>query len=146
MKKKDFPGAFCSWDCKHSVWDNCPKPLHGQHQGHGDGGGKRTIILEAIADSGSRFWHIIFCEPCSLNDNNVFNKSWIVGSIMSSEFPPYDINGTIRDWLYFLVDGIYPPWAIFVRSENHPVTEAQKKFASRQEAVRKDIEKLLVSL
>jgi hypothetical protein len=51
------------------------------------------------------------------------------------------VNGTSRDWLYFLVDGIYPDWSIFVKSINAPITEADTKFAQMQESVRKDVER-----
>ena len=104
-------------------------------------------ILEAIADGSCYFWFINFGDPGSLNDINVLDKSSIVGAIISGQLDlrtrPYTINGTIRDWMYFLVDGIYPPWAIFVKTIPLSArTNAEKLFfASRQEAVRKDIER-----
>jgi Plant transposon protein len=49
MATRDFPGCIGSWDCKHFNWQNCPMRWAGQHQGHSKGG-KKTLILEAIAD------------------------------------------------------------------------------------------------
>jgi Plant transposon protein len=42
--------------------------------------------------------------------------------------------------MYFLVDGIYPEWSIFVNTYSTPINSKQKKFARYQERVRKDIE------
>ena len=50
---KGFPGLFGSWDCKHFVWKNCPMRWAGQCKGHAEGG-KKTLIMEAIADSQRR--------------------------------------------------------------------------------------------
>ncbi len=43
---------------------------------------------------------------------------------------------------YFLVDGIYPDWPIFVKPIHNAVTIVKKFFSARQEAIRKDIERL----
>jgi hypothetical protein len=45
-----------------------------------------------------------------------------------------------RDWLYFLVDGIYPFYSIFINTFHHLQTSMEKYFATCQEACRKDIE------
>ena len=37
MKNRGWPGAFCSWDCKHFEWMLCPVRLAGQLKGHADG-------------------------------------------------------------------------------------------------------------
>lgn len=143
--KRGFPGLFASWDCKHFVWDMCPVYLQGQHKGHHMS--KNTVILEAIADGSCYIWYINFGDPGSLNDINVLDKSSIVGSILQGTFDiktdPYVINNTVRDWMYFLVDGIYPEWAIFVKTIPDSARNDPHKtfFASRQEAVRKDIER-----
>ncbi|KAL6516901.1 hypothetical protein OROHE_018189 [Orobanche hederae] len=42
---------------------------------------------------------------------------------------------------YYLTDGIYPEWAVFVKSFQCPSDEKRKKFKQRQEAARKDIER-----
>ena len=55
----------------------------------------------------------------------------------------YCINGTVRDYIYFLVDGIYPKWPIFVSTISDTTPGLKDKlFATylSQEAVRKDIE------
>jgi hypothetical protein len=54
---------------------------------------------------------------------------------------PYTINNTTRDWLYYLVDGIYPKYAIFVNTIQHPATGMEKYFATCQEACGQDIER-----
>lgn len=144
--RRGFPGLFASWDCKHFIWDKCPVRLQGQHRGH-HAGGKHTKILEAIADDTCFFWFINFGDPGSLNDLNVLAKSSIVGSLISGlldiKCDPYLLHGRRRDWMYFLADGIYPEWAMFVKTIPHAVRQSpqQKFFAQRQEAVRKDIER-----
>ena len=46
------------------------------------------------------------------------------------------------DYFYFLVDGIYPKWSVFVHTKQHPEPGSPEAyFASCQEAIRKDIER-----
>jgi hypothetical protein len=86
-----------------------------------------------------------FGEPGSMNDINILNKSSIDAKLLTNAFdlkiPPYTINGTTHNWMYFLTDGIYPTWSIFVKTIGQPVSDEQSKFASRQEYVRKDVER-----
>ena len=54
----------------------------------------------------------------------------------------YCINRMVRDYLYFLVDGIYPKWPIFISTISDATPGSKDKlFATYQEAVRKDIER-----
>jgi Plant transposon protein len=85
MATRGFPGCLASWDCKHFNWKNCPMRLAGQHQGHAEGG-KKTLILEAIADHRRYIWAANFGDPGSLNDLNVLDKSSIIGAMLSGEF------------------------------------------------------------
>ena len=116
-----------------------------QHQCHADGG-KRTLIIEAVADHSGYIWYSNFGNPGSMNDLNVLDRSSIVDGLISGELDistdPYDIdsNGHDHDWMYFLVDGIYPEWAIFVDTFSNKDDPKRGKFAARQERVRKDIE------
>jgi Plant transposon protein len=145
-KRKGFPGCFASWDCKHFVWDKCPVALQGQHKGHAEGG-KHTKIMEAIADDSCYFWFINFGSPGSLNDINVLDKSSIVGALLSGHLnlktEPYTLNGKSRDWMYFLADGIYPNWAIFVKTIPKAArsSKSEEIFAAKQEGIRKDVER-----
>jgi len=143
MSSRGFPGCFASWDCKHYDWQNCPVRLAGQYKGKA--GGKKTIVMEAICDPHLYLWHFHWGEAGSLNDLNILDRSTIVEKIINQEFntrvPPYSINGTVRDWLYFLVDGIYPRMAIFVKTHPSPITQMERQFTKRHEHVRKDIER-----
>jgi hypothetical protein len=71
---RGFPGLFGSWDCKHFVWNRCPMRWQGQYQGHAEGG-KRTLILEAVADHRRYIWYANFGDAGSLNDLNVLDRS-----------------------------------------------------------------------
>jgi hypothetical protein len=101
--------------------------------------------MKAIADYERYLWYINFgSPPGSPNNINVLNKSSIVGAMMSGKLdlkvPEYEINGRTHDWMYFLDDGIYPDWAIFVKTFNNALDSDKQFFASKQEAVWKDVE------
>jgi len=104
-----------------------------------------SLVLEAICDPHLYIWFHHFGEPGSLNDINILHKSSIVMSMFSGELdlltPNYTINGAVRNYGYFLVDGIYPSWAVFIDTYNNPENEKQKLFAQAQEGCRKDIER-----
>jgi hypothetical protein len=53
----------------------------------------------------------------------------------------YTINGVQRTQPYYLVDGIYPSWSIFVSSITEPYGQKQEWFVKMQEAHRKDVER-----
>ena len=141
MKQRGFPGCFGSWDCKHYFWSNCPVALAGQYKGKGG----KTLVMEALVDPDLYIWYYNFGSPGSLNDINILDRSNIVGALLSGTFdgkvPEYTINGRLRDWMYFLVDGIYPSWSIFVKTYQNPTLPPEKRFARRQEHVRKDVER-----
>ena len=115
----------------------------GQHKSH-YAGGKKSILLEAIADYRRYIWYANFGDAGSLNDINVLDKSSIVGAMLGGRLDtktePYLINEVLRDWLYFLVDGIYPEWAIFVKTYSNSPEQRKRNFAKKQEEVRKDVE------
>ena len=107
-----------TWDGKHFPWDMCPMAKSGQHKRKEK---KNTLILEVICDPDTYIWYSFFGEHGSLNDLNIVEKSPIVGSILNGtmelhlpEELHYSINGTVCDYLCFLVDGIYPKWPIFI--------------------------------
>ena len=117
----------------------------GQHKGKEK---KNTLILEVICDPDTYIWCSCFGEPGSLNDLNILEKLTIVGSIFNGTMElclpqelHYSINGTVWDYLYFLVDGIFPKWPIFISTVSDAIPGSKDKmFATHQEAVRKDIE------
>lgn len=52
---------------------------------------------------------------------------------------PYKVIGMTLNLPYYLAYGIYPSWAIFVKTIRDGSTRKEKIFASKQEGVRKDI-------
>jgi Plant transposon protein len=56
----------------------------------------------------------------------------------------YEVNGVRRDRLmYLFADGMYPSWAIFCGPNHSPMNLKEKYFSKRQEATRKNVERLL---
>ena len=53
----------------------------------------------------------------------------------------FTINGNCYNYGYYLADGIYPNWPVFVKSPHHPQDPAGKLLARLQEGARKDIER-----
>ena len=137
---RGFPGMFASLDCMHYEWKNCPVAWQGDY---GDREGKRSIILEAVADQGLHIWHVFFGLPGSNNDLNVLDRSPLIHDMLVGEATDmtFEVNGQEYSRYYLLAYGIYPPWSCFVQSIHEPDDEKRKHFASRQEACRKDVER-----
>ncbi|XP_047948135.1 uncharacterized protein LOC125194125 [Salvia hispanica] len=51
------------------------------------------------------------------------------------------LNGNQHNMGYYLVDGIYPNWPVFVKTFKHAIGPKKSYFASRQEGARKDVER-----
>ncbi|KAL7589308.1 hypothetical protein Lser_V15G37254 [Lactuca serriola] len=51
----------------------------------------------------------------------------------------YTVNDQEKHMAYYLIDGIYPSWAAFVKSRSSPQLRKHKLFAEHQEAARKDV-------
>jgi hypothetical protein len=75
-----FPSMFASIDCMHYEWKNCLVAWQGDF---GNRSGKKSIILEAIADQGLHIWHAFFGLPGSNNDINVMDRSPFVQNMLS---------------------------------------------------------------
>uniref|UniRef100_A0A453S9Y0 Uncharacterized protein n=1 Tax=Aegilops tauschii subsp. strangulata TaxID=200361 RepID=A0A453S9Y0_AEGTS len=83
--------------------------------------------------------------PGSHNDINVLQRSPLFGRLTKGNAPPchYIVNGHEYNTDYYLVDGIYPPWATVVSTISNAVGRKKAHFAQRQEAARKDVERHL---
>jgi hypothetical protein len=141
-EKHGINGMLGSLDCMHVRWDNCPYVQRGQHVGKDK---KPTLVLEGLADNNLWFWHHAFGLPGGLNDINVWERSdlckaFVDGSMHDLDFK-YILNDEERSVLYYLVDGIYPELARFVKTIAVPITKKESLFATWQEAARKDIER-----
>ena len=135
-----FPGCIGSIDCMHWEWKNCPSSWKGMFQGKAM---VPTMVLEAIADHSTRFWHFNFGMPGSLNDINVLDRSPLFNNAVRGVAPMVDftVNHHQHSVAYWLADGIYPNYACFVKTIPNPVTPMQKLFVTAQESKRKDIER-----
>nr|XP_043633714.1 uncharacterized protein LOC122604893 [Erigeron canadensis] len=60
------------------------------------------------------------------------------GSAPDSSFT---VNGRHYKRGYYLTDGIYPRWTMFVKAYLHPVEQDKRKFLRLQKAARKDVER-----
>lgn len=83
--------------------------------------GKPSVVLEAVAGWDTWIWHASFGEPGSNNDINIIDRSPLISAILKGEFPQFSftVNGKVYKRVYFLADGIYPTWSIFVVKHLH---------------------------
>ncbi|XP_057439899.1 uncharacterized protein LOC130731648 [Lotus japonicus] len=140
-ESRGFPGMLGSIDCMHWEWKNCPVAWKGQFT-RGDHG-KPTIMLEAVALQDLWIWHAFLGIAGSNNGINVLNQSPVFNEVLSGNAPMvnFSVNGTMYNMGYYLVDGIHPPWATFVKTIPMSQGEKRQKFAKRQEGARNDVER-----
>lgn len=156
-----------SLDCMHWDWKNCPTAWAGQYKGKE---AKPSIVLEAVATDDLWIWPAFFGMPGTSNDIIIVERSPIFDAFLSGTSPlvRYTINGNSYDkgrimWgavahralamnlmsqntqtlsqRYYLVDGIYPRWSMFVQAFSNPDSPKKKHFTQLQEVLRKDIER-----
>jgi hypothetical protein len=135
-----FSGMLGSIDCMHWKWKNCPNAWKGMYSGHIH---ELTIILEAVASYDLWIWHAFFGLPRSHNDINVLERSSVFSNLAEGCAPPvnYSVNDHNYTMGYYLADGIYPPWATFIKTIHAPQGNKRKNFVATQESARKYVER-----
>ncbi|KAJ0870022.1 putative harbinger transposase-derived protein [Helianthus annuus] len=140
-ERHHLPVMLGSLDCTHFVWRMCPIELRGQYV-KGDHQ-YPTVMLEAVASQDLWVWHA-FCGPAgSQNDINVLQQSPLFLTQRNGTAPncPFQVNDHLYKRRYYLTDGIYPNWPVFVKSFPYPHIPNEKKFKRQHEAARKDVER-----
>lgn len=142
-----FAGCVGAIDCCKIKWKNCPYSLKGQYHSLKDGH-LATIQVEAWCDHDLYIWHWFAGRCGTNNDKTMVAMSPLFREILTGNYDfklptPYTIRpgATTRQLPYFLADGIYPNWPIFVKPIHAPTSEAESKLTKHQEAVRKDVER-----
>ncbi|XP_071680433.1 uncharacterized protein [Lolium perenne] len=78
----------------------------------------------------------------SNNDINVLNQSSLFTDVLMGEAPivNFTVNGHEYNYGYYLADGIYPSWPVFMKGVTLPQSEKHRLFTAAQSAWRKDVE------
>lgn len=111
--------------------------------GHSRESEKSEVLLEAIAYGELCIWGCHIGKAGSMNDLNILDKSPLDNGILGRHLLPkfeYEVNGKKLTCHDFLVDGIYPHWAIFVSTIAEGTNQKKKLFTAAQELLRKDVE------
>nr|GEW16500.1 protein ALP1-like isoform X1 [Tanacetum cinerariifolium] len=113
--------------------------------GMGDYGSDPFILLEAVASQDLWIWHAFFGVAGSNNDINVIRQSPLLNDLKEGKAPDvaFVANDVHYKWRYYLTDGIYPEWSVFIRSISHPGAHDTKRIRYMQahEAARKDVKR-----
>jgi hypothetical protein len=101
------------------------------------------MILEAVASSDLWIWHAYFGLPGSHNNINVLDRSPLFKNLLNGTSPTciFTINNHDYNQGYYLADGIYPNWPVFVKLLSEPRGLDEKHFVKMQEACWKDVER-----
>lgn len=142
-RRVGFAGCIGALDCAGWDWSACPRAL----QGAMNGKERRPVVrMEVICVMNPRIWHLCFGFPRSMSDLNILSVSPHCAEILTGRFPSmqpsYTIGGESFDWFYYLVDGIYPPWRIFLSTIAIPTSTKEMKYKALHESVRKCIERV----
>jgi Plant transposon protein len=85
----------------------------------------------------------------NLNDLNILDTSSTMERVFRGEFPPrftFLANNVAFKTAYFLANGIYPAWALFIKMIRNAMSPKVKRYASAQDSVRKVVERAFAAL
>ncbi|XP_047940316.1 uncharacterized protein LOC125187729 [Salvia hispanica] len=101
------------------------------------------MILKAVADHRLWIWHAYFGVAGSNNDINVLNSSTLFADQCRSRglAIKFTAKGCQYHMGYYLADGIYTRWLVFVKTISCPMGDRRVLFAAKQESARKDVER-----
>jgi hypothetical protein len=101
-----------------------------------------TIILEAVATHDRWIWHAFFGVTGSNNDINVLNQCPLFIDVIRGRTPEvsFTVNDREHHIEYYLTDGIYPSWPVFVKGITVPQQEKHRFFSIKQASMGKDVE------
>jgi hypothetical protein len=73
----------------------------------------------------------------------VLERSSVFNNLVEGRAPPieYSLNDHDYTMRYYLADGIYPPWATFIKTIHASQGNKRKNFAVAQESTRKNVER-----
>ncbi|GJT58490.1 ALP1-like protein [Tanacetum coccineum] len=101
--------------------------------------------LYAFQENKHGFPDMIGSIDCSNNDVNVLRQSPVLNDLKVGKAPevPFVANDVTYKWGYYLTDGIYPEWAVLMKSISQPGSNDVKRIRYKQahEAARKDVER-----
>ncbi|XP_051127825.1 uncharacterized protein LOC127249173 [Andrographis paniculata] len=135
-----FSEMIGSFDCMHWRWDAYPIAWQGQYNGRYN---YLTLILEAAASQDLWIRHAFFGMPGTNSDVTILDHLPLFDKYMNGTTPPveYEVNGSVYNLPYYLIDKIYPKHAILMQAIRNPVTAKEQTFTTLQEACRKNIER-----
>lgn len=143
FRKLGFPGCIGAVDCVGWEWKNCPVALQGSLKGKG---ARPELRAEAICDMDLWIWHWQFGFPGVYNDLQILDNSVHFSNVLSGNFPPstvsYEVCGQAFNFFYYLADGIYPNWKVFLKTLSSSCSAKEKYYKKCQEAVRKVVERV----
>lgn len=111
-----------------------------------------TVQVEAVSDYNLYCWKVYSSRPGTNNDLTVLDSSTLVTSILNGTrkmklSQGYKNDGEVKNWyLYYLTDGIYTNWSIFVKPYQSPKNMKELAMSRAQEGQRKEVERLFGTL
>ncbi len=120
-KKAGWIGCLICLDVMEWQWKNCPMAWRGAYQGKER---MPTAALEAIVNHRPWFWHLFFGMPGANSNLNMLDFSPLFRQHLEGKAPKvtFTVNNNYYDMTYYLTNGIYPDWAIFMKTILEPST------------------------
>jgi len=130
-------------DCMHVHWRTCPTAWQGQFKNGKED--KSSLALEAVSDYNTWFWHSFFGTPGTCNDTNTWDQSPLLKRMLDGSMEECDFHFNVGTESFsevrFMVDGICPELARFVKTVAVPLNKCQTNCVAWQEGARKMIER-----
>ncbi|XP_056691669.1 uncharacterized protein [Spinacia oleracea] len=101
------------------------------------------MMGKAVASGDLWIWHAFLGTPGTCNDINVLQRSPVFDDIYQGKVPEvnFTVNGNTYTKGYYLNDGIYPKWPVFIPAIRLPMNPVDELFTQRKESVRKVVER-----